>query len=129
MNSNDSHIEGKIRMTAQKTKVLAILGCSGTIVLGFLVVLLSAWIYLDYAFTPEITELKVSHSPNNKNKIIINKIGEFPDPTLKIQYGNRYIIKTKVPDNISVEWKNDDEADVILTRQGWEPDIEKVEFK
>lgn len=38
-------------------------------------------------------------------------------------------MKTKLSDNISVERKNDYEANVILAKQGREPEIVKVEFK
>ncbi|MBY7144788.1 hypothetical protein KFZ56_17350 [Virgibacillus sp. NKC19-3] len=74
----------------------------------------------------------VNQSPNGENKIEFYKVAEFPDPTLKIKYGNRYINKLNVlpnPDNISVEWKNDKEANVLLNENGREPDIEKIEFK
>ena len=83
---------------------------------------------LYFSYSDE-TQLKVSHSPNNVNKIEIVKKDDFPDPTLRIYYNDEYISKTKLPNKISVEWKNDYEAEVILTRQGTEPEIVKVEFK
>lgn len=136
MNSNDPHTEERTRITAQKTKILAILGCSGTIILGILIVLLSAKIFLDYISTPEETQIMTSESPNGKNKIEFFKIDEFPDPILKIKYDNRYIIKQgilPIPDNISVEWKNDKEADVLINGPGKatekKPEIEEIEFK
>jgi|SRR5690625_310163 len=136
MNSNDPHTEERTRITAQKTKILAILGCSGTIILGILIVLLSAKIFLDYISTPEETQIMTSESPNGENKIEFFKIDEFPDPILKIKYDNRYIIKQgtlPIPDKISVEWKNDKEADVLINGPGKatekKPEIEEIEFK
>jgi len=38
-------------------------------------------------------------------------------------------MKTTIPDNISVQWDNDFEANVILNKQGREPGIVKIEFK
>lgn len=39
------------------------------------------------------------------------------------------MIKTNLPDDISIEWKKDYEANVTLVRQGQEPDVVKVEFR
>lgn len=132
MHSNDSDTEIKNRMTAQKTKTLAILGCSGTIILGVLVILLSAWIFWDYITKPEETQIMTSESPNEKNRIEFFKVNEFPDPILKIKYDNRYIIKRSIlpiANKISVEWKNDKEANVILDGKGKEPHVEEIKFK
>lgn len=124
MNRNGDYIEGR-----EKTKFLTKIGCFfGTVIIGPLVILLITWI-LYHTFFPNETQLMVSESPNNKNKIEIVRIEDFPDPTIKINYDNKYILKTKLPDNISVEWKNDHEANVILSKQGREPDIIKVEFE
>ncbi|WP_080873548.1 hypothetical protein [Oceanobacillus timonensis] len=83
-----------------------------------------------YAFGhPEETQLMLSQSPNQENEIEVVKIAEFPDPILQINYDNQTIKKTKMPHDISVEWKNDREASVILARSGREPDIVHVEFE
>ncbi|WP_353625917.1 hypothetical protein [Bacillus sp. JCM 19041] len=37
--------------------------------------------------------------------------------------------KTNLPQEITVEWKSEDEAVVTLTSRGSEPDIVKVEFE
>lgn len=132
MHSNDLDTEIKTRKTTQNTKTLAILGCLGTIILGVLVILLSAWILLLYMTTPKETHIMTSESPNEKNRIEFFRIEEFPDPILKIKYDNRYIIKMNIlpsSDRISVEWKNDKEANVILDGNGKEPDVEGVKFK
>lgn len=110
----------------EKTKLSTKFGCFfGIVILMLLIILVPVWFYFSY---PDETQLKVSHSPNNVNIIQIVKKDDFPNPTLRIYYGDEYISRTKLPDNISVEWENDYEADVILTRQGREPDIVKVKF-
>lgn len=132
MSLNDFDTEAKTRTTARKTKIIAILGCFGTIILGILVILLSAWILLLYMTTPTETHIMTSQSPNEKNRVEFFRIEEFPDPILKIKYDNRYIIKMNIlpsSDKISVEWKNDKEANIILDGNGKEPDVEEVKFK
>ncbi|WP_062052100.1 hypothetical protein [Bacillus sp. JCM 19034] len=120
MDWNDNHI-----VKREKTKLLTKIGCFfGVVTLGLLVIIIVAW----YLLSPQETELKVSDSPNNINSIKIVKIDDFPDPTIRINYDNKSIMKTKIPDKISIEWENDYEAIVILTRQGREPDIVKIEF-
>lgn len=129
---NDPDTETKNRMTAQKTKTLAILGCFWSIILGGIVILLSAWIFWDYITTPTETQIMTSDSPNEKNRIEFFKIDGFPDPILKIKYDNRYIIKQNIlptPDRISVKWKNDQEATITLDGKGNEPDVEEIKFK
>ena len=122
MDWNDDHIVDR-----EKTKHLTGIGCFlGIVILGLLVILIPAWLYFSY---PEETQLKVSHSPNNINTIEVVRIEEFPDPTLRINYDNNSVMKTKMPDNISVQWEDDYKANIILTGQGREPDIVKVEFK
>lgn len=123
MNWNAEDIEER-----EKTKLLTKIGCFfGVVIMGFLMIVLMIWV-LYRLFVPHETQLMVSDSPNNKNKIEIVRIEDFPDPTLSINYENKSIMKTKLPDDIAVEWKNDNEADVILAKQGSEPDIIKVEF-
>jgi len=132
MHPNDPDIEIKSRLAAQRTKTIAILGCFGTIVFGILVILLSAWIFWGYVTTPKETLIMTSESPNEQNRIEFFQVDEFPDPILKIKYNNRYIIKQNIlpsPDRISVEWKNDTEANVILDGNGNEPDVEEINFK
>lgn len=123
MDWNDNYVEER-----EKTKLLTKIGCFWAIFIGSLVTLLIIW-FLFQTFFPNETQLMLSHSPNDKNKIEIVRIEDFPDPTLRINYDNKSIMKTKLPDNISVEWTNDYEADIFLTKQGREPDVVKVEFK
>lgn len=121
MGSDDHVVE------RQKTKLLTGIGCFfGIAILGFFVIFASVRIY--HLIYPGETQLKISHSPNNINTIEIVRIEDFPDPTLRINYDDKSIIKTKLPNKISVEWQNDYEANVILTTQG-EPNVVKVEFK
>ena len=123
MDWNENHLVGR-----EKTKLFTKIGCFyGIVIIGPLVILLLIWSFI-HTFFPNETELVVSHSPNNINKIEIIRVEEFPAPILRIKYDNKYITKTKLPDDISVEWKNDFEANVILTKYGREPAIVKVEF-
>ncbi len=113
----------------EKTKFATKIGCcSGIVLIGIFIIALVIWLLYNI-FIPNETQLIVSDSPNNKNKIEIVRIEDFPDPTLRINYDNNSIMKTKLPDDISVEWISDYEADVILTKQGSETDIVKVEFE
>jgi hypothetical protein len=112
------------------------LGCFGIIIMGIIIILLGAKIFLDYINPPAETQIMTSESPNRINKIEFYKVDEFPDPILKIKYGNRYIIKQgtlPIPENISVQWKNDKEADVLISGPGKaaeeKPLIEAIEFK
>lgn len=121
-NENDDHL-----VNAQKTKFLTGIGCFfAVIILGLIVVILPAWLFFSQ---PKETQLTVSHSPNNINTIEVVRIEDFPDPTIIIKYDNKSVMKTKLPDKISVKWKDDYEADVVLTKQGREPDIVKVTFE
>lgn len=121
MNGEDDYILNK-----QKAKLFTGIGCFFWIViLVLVVVLVPVWLYFSY---PEETQLMVSHSPNNINTIEIVRIDEFPDPTLRINYDDKSIMKTKLPDDLSVEWENDYEANVILIRQKREPDVVKIKF-
>ncbi len=121
MNGEDDYILNK-----QKAKLFTGIGCFfGIVILVLVVVLVPVWLYFSY---PEETQLMVSHSPNNINTIEIVRIDEFPDPTLRINYDDKSIMKTKLPDDLSVEWENDYEANVILIRQKREPDVVKIKF-
>ncbi|WP_413380971.1 hypothetical protein [Alkalihalobacillus sp. 1P02AB] len=112
----------------QKTKLLTGIGCFlGLVFLVLLVILALGWLF--FLKSPEETQLEVSFSPNDINKIEVVKVDAFPDPILRIKYDDKSIMKTKLPQIISIEWKNDYEAEVILTRRGREPDIVKVEFE
>src|SRR5699024_8305385 len=129
MNSKDNLIEEATGKTKNKTKAFAILGCSGSIFLGIIVILLSGKMLLDYIFTPEETLIKTIPSPNDEYTIELYRIDEFPDPSLKIKYGNRYIIKQNTSVNqVSIEWKNDKKADVIVDKRN-ETKIERKKFK
>lgn len=122
MGREDDYIFNK-----QKAKLKIGIGCFfGVVIFGLLVVFIPIWLFFSYSGE---TQLKVSHSPNNVNTIEIVKKDDFPDPTIRIKYDNKSIMKTTIPDNISVQWNNDFEANVILTKQGREPGIVKVEFK
>ena len=68
-----------------------------------------------------------NHILEREKTKLYTKIG-CPDPTHRIMYDDKFITKTKIPDDISVEWKHDYEANVILTKQGREPDSVKVEL-
>lgn len=119
MDWNDNSVE------QEKTKLLTKIGCLfGVVILGILVILIVAW----YISNSQETQLEISHSPNNINSIEIVKKDDFPDPTIRINYDDKSIMKTKIPDKITVEWKNDYQAIVILTKQGREPDIVDIEF-
>src|SRR5699024_6558264 len=124
MDWNADYIEER-----EKTKFATKTGCFfGIVIMGILIITLIIWL-LYHVFVPNESQLIVSDSPNNKNKIEIVSVEDFPDPTLRINYDNNSIMKTKLPNDISVEWRNDYEADVILAKQGRKPDIVKVEFE
>ncbi|RDW16598.1 hypothetical protein CWR48_16295 [Oceanobacillus arenosus] len=113
----------------EKTKFYTKIGCFfGIVIIGLLIIALIIWISYR-VFVPREIQLLVSDSPNNKNKIEIVRVEDFPNPTLRINYDKNSIIKTNLPDDISIEWKNDYEANVTLVRQGQEPDVVKVEFQ
>lgn len=112
----------------EETMFYTKIGCFfGIVIIVLLIIALVIWISYR-VFVPSEVQLMVSDSPNNKNKIEIVRVEDFPDPTLRINYDNNSVIKTNLPDDISIEWENDYEANVILVRQGQEPDIVKVEF-
>ncbi|MGD6793917.1 hypothetical protein [Metabacillus indicus] len=109
----------------EKTKLLTKIGCFfSAVILGLLIISTVAWSLL----SPQETRLKVSESPNQVNSIEIVKRDDFPSPSIRINYGNKSIMKTKIPDEISVEWKSDYEAVVTLTKRGRDPDVVHVEF-
>ncbi|MGP1909381.1 hypothetical protein ACTSEZ_14550 [Metabacillus sp. JX24] len=109
----------------EKTKLFTKIGCFLiAVILGILTLATAAW----YVLSPQETRLKVSESPNQVNSIEVVKRDDFPSPSIRINYGNKSIVKTKIPDEISVEWKSDYEAVVILTKRGREPDIVQVVF-
>lgn len=109
----------------EKTKLLTNIGCLfGVVILGLLAISIVVWCI---SSTQE-TRLKISHSPNNINSIEIVKKDDFPDPIIRIKYDDKSIMKTKIPDKITVEWKNDYQAIVILTKQGRKPDMVDIEF-
>lgn len=115
-------------ITQERTKFLTKIGFFfGIVIIGPIAIFLMIW-FSFHTFFPNETELMVSQSPHNKNKIEIIRKEDFPDPTLHIHYDNEHIVKTKLPDHISVEWKNDYEANIIFTKQGKEPDIVNITF-
>lgn len=114
-------------LNRQKAKLQTSIGCFfGIIFLGLLVILVPIWLLLGYS---EEAQLKMSHSPNNINTIEVIKKDDFPDPTLIIKYDNESIMKNTIPDTISVNWNNDFEAKVILTKLGQDPSVIEVKFK
>ena len=122
MDEEDNYI-----VTRQKAKLQTGIGCFfGAIIFGILVILVPIWLLFAH---PDEAQLKVSHSPNNVNTIEIVKKDDFPDPTIRIKYDDKSLMKTTIPDTISVQWNNDFEAKVILTKQGREPSIVNVKFK
>ena len=122
MDEEDNYILNK-----QKAKLQTGIGCFfGVVILGLLVILVPIWLFFSHS---DETQLKVSHSPNNVNTIEVVKKDDFPDPTIRIKYDDESIMKTTIPDNISVQWNNDFEAKVILTKRGEEPSIVEVKFK
>lgn len=121
----ESYDENDLKLT--KAKVKTKLGCFfGVIILGLLFISLPIWLY--FSLSKEI-QLEISHSPHNINTVEVVKVDDFPDPTIRIKYEDQSIIKTKIPDNISIEWENDYEATVILTKKGREPQIVPILFE
>lgn len=119
--------EDNYSLNKQKAKLQTGIGCFfGIIILGLLVILIPIWLLFSYDGDES---LKISHSPNNVNTIEVIQKEDFPKPTIRIKYDQNSIMKTTIPDKISIQCKNDFEADVILTRQGKEPDIVKVLFE
>ncbi|HLR24173.1 MAG TPA: hypothetical protein VK093_00065 [Candidatus Avipropionibacterium sp.] len=111
----------------EKTKLLTGIGCLfGLVTLGILFVLLP--IYWFFSQSGE-RQLELSHSPNHINTIEIVQKNDFPDPSLRIRYGEKEIIKTKIPDTISIEWVNDFQAEVILMKKGREPSVVELDFQ
>lgn len=122
-------MDGKSSFTLnqQKAKLQTGFGCFfSLIMMAVLFMFIPIWLFLTHG---DETELKVSYSPNHINKIEIVQKDDFPDPTLRIKFDNKDIMKTKLPDDISVQWINDFEAEVILTRRGKEQDTVRIEFK
>ena len=121
MDEEDNYI-----LNRQKAKLQTGIGCFfGVVIFGLLVILVPIWLFFSHS---NETQLKVSHSPNNVNTIEVVKKDDFPDPTIRIKYDDKSIMKTTIPDNISVQWNNDFEAKVILTKRGQEPSIVEVKF-
>ncbi|KIL53154.1 hypothetical protein [Jeotgalibacillus campisalis] len=119
MDWNDDSVE------QEKTKFSTKMGCLFIpVALGISVISIAAW----YILSSQETQLKISHSPNQLNSIEIVKKHDFPDPTIRIYYDDKNVMKTQIPDKTTVEWKNDYQAIVTLTKQGQEPDIVDIEF-
>lgn len=114
------------KLYKQKAKLQTGIGCFFSVaIIGLIIIIIPIWFLLSYS---DETLLKVSHSPNNINTIEIVKKEDFPDPTIRIKYDDQNIMKTKIPDTVSVEWDNDYEAEVILTSHGKTPSVVKVNF-
>jgi len=83
--------------------------------------------------------MKFSHAPNHKNKIEIVEMDDFPKPPpkIRIKYKDTYIepsMGTNIrrgfrSENISVTWKNNVEATVVIHVEGHEPIITEIEFE
>lgn len=126
-NENTMDGESDYILSKEKAKLQIGIGCFfGVVILGLLIILIPIWLLFSLS---DETRLKISHSPNNVNTIEIVKKDDFPDPTIRIKYENKSIMKTKIPDNISVQWDNDFEAIVILYKQGKDPGIVEIKFK
>ena len=109
----------------EKTKLFTKIGCLiGVFIFGLLGISAVVWYFL----SNQEKTLELSYSPNNINSIEIVMTNDFPDPTIKIKYDDKSIMKTTIPDEITVEWKNDYQAVVILTKQGRNPGIVDIEF-
>ncbi|MGD7045642.1 hypothetical protein [Jeotgalibacillus proteolyticus] len=119
MNWKDDSVE------REKMKFSTKMGCLFIpVALGIAVISIVAW----YLISSQETQLEISHSPNHLNSIEIVMIHDFPDPTISINYDDQSVMKTQIPDKTTVEWKNDYQAIVTLTKQGQEPDIIDIEF-
>ncbi len=118
--------DDKNSLEHEKSILSVKIGCFfGVIMMGLLAVLVIGW----HALFPQETLLKASESPNKINMVEIVRKNDFPDPTIRINYDQKSIMKTKIPDSISVEWRNDYEATVILEMQGREPSIVDITFE
>lgn len=118
--------DDKNSLEHEKSILFVKIGCFfGVIMMGLLAVLVIGW----HALFPQETLLKASESPNKINMVEIVRKNDFPDSTIRINYGQKSIMKTKIPDSISVEWRNDYEATVILEMQGREPSIVDITFE
>ena len=115
------------KFNRQKAKIQTGMGCFfSVIIFGLLLIIVPIWLLF---FHSDEKVLKVSHSPNHVNKIEVVKKNDFPDPTIRIKYDDKNIMKTTIPDTILVEWDNDFEAKVILIIQGQERNIVELKFK
>lgn len=119
--------ENQYLFQKQKVTLQTSIGCFfGVIFVGLIFIIVPVWLFFSHDGE---TELKVSHSPNDINTIKIVQKDDFPDPTIRIQYDGKHIMKTMIPDTISVQWHNDFEAEVILTKLGKEPSVVEVLFE
>lgn len=109
--------ENDYKFYKQKAFLKLALGCFfGLTIIGVVVIGISTWA-LSSIFKPDETQLFTSDSPNEINTIEIIAKNEFPHQiSTIILYGDESIVKMYRPDNISIEWHNDYEADVIFSR-------------
>ena len=113
----------------QKTMFFTGLGCFLWIVIFVVFISFYPAKFIYHLFVPAEKLLLVSHSPNEINSIKIVKRDDFPDPTIRILYQDKNVMKTKIPDELSVQWENDDSATVIFIKEGRDADIVEIDFK
>lgn len=113
----------------QKTFLKYALGCFfGLVIIGLVVIGISIWLISSIIKSDE-KQLVISHSPNDINIIEVIAKNEFPHQiSTIIQYGEESITKMYRPDNISIEWHNDYEAEIIFTINSKEADTFFVKF-
>lgn len=133
--TNDDEIE----YNAERTKFLSGTGCLIwgfilLVVISILAVSLSSKVY--DKIKPKDIELIVSKSPDRNYTIKVIEKGSllFVDPTVVISY-EKYKFERKIsnnledlhPSNISINWRNNDEATILLYGKKQSPEV--IEFK
>ncbi|NRD78588.1 hypothetical protein HPT25_14590 [Bacillus sp. BRMEA1] len=128
--------DDEIEYQLERTKVLSGAGC---LIVGF--ILLVAIIYSVFVLTskvnqkPEDTYLVVSKSPKQNHTIKVVQKGtlSFGDPNVVISYENFKIQrvinnhrKSLMSSDISINWKNNDEATILLSGERQDPEV--IEF-
>ncbi|AGK52309.1 hypothetical protein [Bacillus sp. 1NLA3E] len=132
--ADDDELEYKVK----RTKFLSGAGCLivGFILLVLIVVFTVSFSIKVYDKLTEDREMVVSKSPDQNQTIKVKVKGTltFDDPTVVISYEN-YKIQRKVsndrkslnPSDISISWKNNEEATILLFGEKQAPEV--IEFK
>ncbi|NRD81091.1 hypothetical protein HPT25_27750 [Bacillus sp. BRMEA1] len=128
--------DDEIEYHVERTKFLVGSGC---LIVGF--ILLVAFIYSVFVLTskinhkPEDTYLVVSKSPKQNHTIRVVQKGtlSFGDPIVVISFENFKIQrvinnhrKSLTSSDISINWKNNDEATILLSGERQDPEV--IEF-